>query len=251
MITICFTYFKSLTLANLAAALYSVSRQEYSRVREVVFIDNNSDDSYEDVLHAVEQFRFPVPVIFRSFKHGDRLKTHAWSTNKAVSEARSSWVLFTRADYLLDFDLVKKFVECIERTPDWNGFVTSNGCHLGVDIDACEKTDWRRTGPQFAGAVFDYTTIDTGVYLMRKSALDKVGGLDESLTAWGHAQTHFQHKLHASGVEFVRIPETLFYHPAHGGEKDINLAHAQLAATGVDLKECWTRYHGVSPYASL
>lgn len=83
---------------------------------------------------------------------------------------------------------------------------------------------------------------------MRKSAWKAVGGMNESLTAWGHAQTDFQYRLWKSGVEFVRIPEVLFWHPAHGGEKDIDLAHRQLAASGGDLKMMWTRYEGTSPY---
>jgi hypothetical protein len=164
-----------------------------------------------------------------------------------VSEVQSPWVLFTRADYLLDFDVVKKFAAVAQAA----GFVTSNGCHLGIGIDACERTDWRRTGPQFQGTTFDYTVVDAGVWMAKKESFDLVGGLDESLTAWGHAQTHFQHKLHTSGVEFVRIPETLFWHPAHGGEKDITVAHQQLIAVGGDLKQMWARYEGVSPYASV
>lgn len=111
---------------------------------------------------------------------------------------------------------------------------------------------WRTHGPRWTdGVVFDYTVIDAGVYMMRLDSFNAVGGLDESLTAWGHAQTDFQYRLHRFGVEFVRIPETLFWHPAHGGEKDIELAHCQLAAAGGDLKKMWERYEGANPYASL
>lgn len=245
MITICLIYFKSLTLDNLDAALYTVQQQDLSRVKEIVIVDNDTADDEVAILDVVESFGFPVPKHVLSFKHGDPLKTHAWSTNAAVREATTPWVFFTRADYLLAFDALKKFTQ---RTPNWNGFITGNGCHLGIGIDKCERTDWRRTGPNFPGSVFDYTLVDAGVWMARKAVFDRVGGLDESLTAWGHAQTDFQYRLSQSGVEFVRVPETLFWHPAHGGEKDIDLAHAQLAAKGGNLKEMWKRYEGVSPY---
>jgi GT2 family glycosyltransferase len=79
-------------------------------------------------------------------------------------------------------------------------------------------------------------------------AFKQVGGLCEELTAWGHAQTHFQWKLHQAGVEFVRVPQVLFYHPHHGGERDIEVAHEQLKQQGLEIRDLWARYEGVNPY---
>jgi GT2 family glycosyltransferase len=254
MITLCLTYFKSLTLENLDAALYTVQQQDLSNVKEIVIIDNDTADSEVAILDVVESFGFPVPKRVLSFKHGDPTKTHAWSTNAAVREATTPWVFFTRADYLLAFDAVKKFYAVVQaqhydHVVGWNGFVTANGCHLANVVEECDATHWREAGPQiFQGATFDYTVIDAGVWMARRDSVLKIEGLNEGLTAWGHAQTDFQHRLFKSGVEFVRIPETLFWHPFHGGSRDIDVAHAQLAAKGGNLKEMWARYEGVSPY---
>lgn len=248
MISICFTYFRSLTLANLAASLYSVRQQDLSQVAELVIVDNNTEDSKEAIWDVVEYLKFPLPVRLYSRKDSNTVKTHAWSSNFAVRLAQEPWIFFTRADYLLHFDALRKFTAEIASRQE-SQFITSNGCHLSRPIDECEMTSWRQTGPQFAGVVFDYTLIDAGVWLARKDAHERVGGLDERLTAWGHAQTDFQHRLFESGAKFVRIPETLFYHPAHGGEKNIDVSHEQLASIGGDLKQMWSRYHGVSPYA--
>jgi GT2 family glycosyltransferase len=246
MITICFTYFKSLTLANLAAALYSVRRQDFARVKEVVIVDNDTEDSAHEIRTIVDALAFPVPVRILSFKHGDVTKTHSWSANKAIKEATTPWIFFTRADYLLDFSIIQKFVQ---RTPNWNGFITSNGCHLGQDIGQCEHTNWRIDGPGiFRGVDFDYTLIDSGVWMARKSAIDYIGGLDERFSVWGHAQTDFQHRLYQSGVEFVRVPERLFFHPLHEAPRNITLANQELSARGASLREMWQRYHGVNPY---
>lgn len=249
-VTVCFTYFKSLSLMNLAAALYSVRRQDLSRVEEVSIVDNDTVDSEYDIERIVDDLDFPVPVFLMSSKHGDASRTHSWSTNVAVRLATTPWVLFSRADYLLNFDTLQKSLAVVdEHDEGWNGFVTGNGCHLAADVAVCEETNWRQVGPQiFSGAVFDYTKIDSGVWMARKEAIDRVGGMNETLDAWGHAQTEFQFRLHKAGTEFVRIPEVLFYHLFHGAPRDIGVAHAQLQERGIDLKEMWSRYEGVSPY---
>jgi len=254
VITICFTYFKSLSLANLAAALFSVRQQDLSRVESIVVVDNDTADPSDAIRSVIDDLSFPVPVQLLSFKHGDPTKTHSWSTNVAVREAVTPWVLFCRADYLLDFSTAKKFATVAEARPDdWDGFITGHVYHLVDDIAACERVAWRCLGPQllrecFVGTESDYTCIDAGVWMARRSAFDRVGALDEELTAWGHAQTHFQHKLHATGTECVRIPEALFYHPQHTAVRDLDLAHQQLRSKGIDLKQMWARYHGAQVY---
>lgn len=243
MITICFTYFRNLSLANLAAALYSVRQQDFSFVKSIVVVDNSTEDSAGAITDIIDLLKFPVPVQFLSFKHGDSSKTHAWSTNVAVRQAHTPWVFFTRADYLLDFNALEKFSEIARTGHDQDVFITSHGCHLQEDVLVCEATAWRQAGPRiFHGVIFDYTSIDSGVWMTQKSTFDAVGGLDERLTAWGHAQTHFQHKLYKAGVEFARIPEVLFYHPLHAGPRDLALAHQQLQDIGVDIRQLWARH---------
>lgn len=248
MITICLTYFKSLTLANLEAALWSVRQQDLSNVEQLVVFNNDTRDSITDIVTAMN---FPLSVRAQvvSSYHGDKNKAHAWSTNQAVDLVTSPWVLFTRADYLLRFDLLTRFSEVVrEHGESWNGFVVGNGCHLANVIEDCELTPWRTKGPQvFDGAVFDYTKVDAGVWMARKDAFDRVGGMDESMSAWGHSQTEFQWRMHKVGTEFVRIPETMFWHPFHGGERDMAMANAQLEGKA-NLREMWERYEGVSPY---
>lgn len=259
-ITICFTYFKSLTLENLAASLYSVRQQDFSHVESLIVVDNDTDDKAQDIEDVITSLEFPVPYQFISYKHGNLSRTHSWSTNIAVTAAETPWVFFTRADYLLDSRTLSKFVERIgENQPsNWSNpltayrFITSHLYHLHRDITECEKTSWRENGAyvlrHLPGSEERYTEIDSGVWLLQKSAFDAVFGMDERLSAWGHAQTHFQHKLYKQGTIFIRVPEVLFYHPLHGGPRDLGLAHQQIAENGIDLREMWTRHDGVKPY---
>lgn len=248
MITVCFVYFRSLTLANLAAALYSLRRQDLSNVSEIVLLDNNTEDSHDSIQFVVEALNFPVPVRVISEKHGDATRTHAWSTNYAVREVKTDLVFFTRADFILDYRLLEKLCAALGQSE----FITSQGYHVSADIGACNARHWQAAGPanlrDFAGQVIDYAKIDTGVWLASKDVFDRVGGLDERLTAWGHAQTHFQHKLYEAGVTFICLDEVLYYHPRHAAERDITVAHEQLRAVGANLQEMWARHEGVSPY---
>lgn len=252
MITICLTYFRSLTLANLRAALYSVRWQDLSRVERIVVVDNNTEDSTREIERVVDELEWPVSVKLLTCKHEDPNRTHSWSTNLAVSRVKTPWVLFTRADYLLDSDIVARFAAVVDQEPSRESFITARGFHLEAGIDVVELTDWRRAGVGelyvLPGALIDYTQIDSGVWMARKATFDRVEGLDESLTAWGHAQTHFQHKVFEAGVEFVQVPEVLFYHPRHSAMRDLGLAHQQLRDHGIDIKQLWKRYEGVQPY---
>lgn len=251
MITICLTYFKSLTLANFVAALYSVRQQDFSNVKEVLIFDNDTSTRPADIFRVVDELDFYVPVKLYQFTHGDSMKTHSYSTNQAIKRVKTPWILFTRADYILEFDALEK-MQALIPFEDWRGFVTARFRHLHVDISECNRSNWRAGGPNrfrsMPGNDEYYSKIDSGVWLTRKNVFDSVGGLDETLTAWGHAQTHFQYKLYKAGVEFREVPEVLFYHPAHGGERDIDIAHEQLRDLGVDIKEMWSRYEGPSPY---
>lgn len=246
MISICCTYYRSLTLANLAAALYSIRQQNLSHVDELVVLDNNTADPAAEIEHVIDALAFPIPVRFLSCKHGDRARTHTWSTNAAVHAASSPWILFTRADYLLAFDAVDRFAAA---TSSEDAFVIGGYYDVHVDILACEQTGWRQRGPsvlQSMGREYGHTIIDAGVWYTSRRVFDLVDGLDERLTVYGHAQTHFQHKLFCAGVEFVRLPEVLFYHPRHAYDvsKDLTLAHQQLQAIGVALPDMWARYDG-------
>lgn len=248
-ITLCLTYFKSLTLANLEAALYSVRQQDMAQVEVLVVLDNDTPDSEADIQSVIDGLDFQIPTSVLSFKHGLATRTHAWSTNVNVRRAFTPWVFYTRADYILDPMILTKFTA--EMKP--NAFIVSDGYHLNVDVLSLGD-EWQQEISRLRalpGSVMDYGVMDAGVWMTQRQTFDAADGLDEHLTVWGHAQTHFQHNLYQSGVEFVRIPEVLFYHPAHSASRDITLAHQQLRAQGIDIKELWARYEGVNPYASV
>lgn len=252
--TIVLTYFKSLSLDNLRAALFSVRQQLFlQQARELVVVDNDTADSQPEIAACINELQFEIPTRLLSFKHGDASRTHSWSTNVAVREAKTNWVFYTRADYVLDFGLLAKSLAMAASHPKgWDGFVVSDCKWLHVDINAVEATAWRRDGVQalahLPGALAAHSVIDAGVWMTTKASFEKVGGLDENLTAWGHAQTHFQWKLQQAGTQTAHMKEVGYYHPHHGAPRDLALANAQLLQQGIDIKALWARYDGEHPY---
>jgi glycosyltransferase involved in cell wall biosynthesis len=253
-VTVSLTYFKSLTLDHLRAALHSIRKQAFlDSVQELVVVDNDTADTQPEIAAVINEAQFTIPTRLLSFKHGDANKTHSWSANVAFRESRTNWTFFTRADYLLDPGFI---VRCLQqaaaRSQGWDGFVTGDCFWLHTDIAAVEATAWRREGAavlrNLPGTIAAHSIIDTGVWMTTRAAFERVNGLDENLTAWGHAQTHFQWKLHQAGTEMVRIPEVLYYHPHHGAPRDLSVANAQLAQQGIDIKDLWKRYDGEHIY---
>ena len=89
MISLCLVYFRSVTLAHLAAALHAIRRQDLRSVAEVIVLDNNTEDDVDAIRAVVAEADLPVPVCVVSCKHGNPDRTHAWSTNAAVRDARN------------------------------------------------------------------------------------------------------------------------------------------------------------------
>jgi hypothetical protein len=249
-VSIVLIYFQSLTLAHLDASLHALARNDLSGLTEIVILDNNTPDPVAQIEAVMARQSWPVPIRLVSLKHGDSTKTHAWSTNTAVRALSTPWVLLSRADYLLSPDAVRLFLEQ-RHTPQ---FVVGRYWDVPVFLEQVENTNWRAEGPsvlQRWGKEYDHTLIDAGLWMTTRDLFESVGGVDESLTAWGHPQTHFQYKLHQVGVPSYRIPSIVFYHIFHGSVTPRNhgLAKQQVETLGVTIPEMWARYTGAdNPY---
>lgn len=251
MIDIAFVFFRTLDLRHLDAALYSLSRQDFTEVGSVFILDNNTTFTPDQIEAVVQRYPVPVPVEVGYGKHGDPNKTQSWSVNAVMRRCQSPWVFFTRADYILDASTLARFAAVRDQhPPDWRGFVTSYAYHMAFDergdqriegFRDIEQHDWRTRGAQVLltdvnGWRVDSSHLDAGVWLTRRALWAEVGGLDERLHAWGYQQTVFQRALREHGVDIVQIPEFLFFHQHHAAPRSYDVAKAQLAETGLTVE---------------
>lgn len=263
MIDVCLVYFRATDLRYLDAAFYSIATQsDLSKVRTVYVLDNDTEETNDEILAVLERYPLPEPVrlVVLHAKHGEEAwRCHSWSVNQVmghvpVATEPCDWALFTRSDYILHRDTVRDFIETADAItkgeylwtqPTDRLFVTSHAYHHALDERAdqrvvgfrdIEQHGWR-TAPestnvllkQVNGWYVDSSDKDAGVWLTRRSLWREVGGLNEQLTAWGYQQTVFQKALRDAGVRIVQLPRVYFHHQHHGGTfRDYDTARKQL-----------------------
>lgn len=245
MIDIGFIFFRTLGLEHLDAAWYTLSRQDFTDVSRVYFLDNNTAFDWRDIELVLQRYKLPVPYTAAYHKHGDNTKTQSWSVNEMGRTGIEPWLFLTRADFLLDDDCLSKFrAERDRRGDDWRGFVTSYCHQCGYD-DQLSNTDalapyslpdaaWR-TDPRGAKSLFGTvpavhftnTHLDAGVWLIKRELMAEAGGLNEKMISWGYQQQAFQRALVRIGTEIVQVPEFLFHHQHHWAPRDFAQAAAE------------------------
>ena len=189
--------------------------------------------------------RLPIPVVKVYDHHGDDSRTQSYSVNRVV-ELCSDWLFFTRSDFLLDYDCLRKYREARDGL---NAFVTSYCLQMGFDERmsnepavapySYECAPWRQDpeGPRsLIGKVSAYqfhtTDLDAGVWLAHKTRIDALDGLNERMTSWGFQQQEFQRRWRERGWPIYNLPEYLFMHQHHWAIRDFSKANEEINRYG-------------------
>lgn len=246
-VSVCFVYFKTLALQHLDAAWYSLSKQDFSQVNHVYFLDNNTDDDLFAIQEVLNRYPLPVPVIFCSDKHGRSDRTQSWSVNRVCQMAQGPIIFFTRADYILAFDALALMVDRVRNSLafDFKPFVSGWCWQMAYDREAAnlnefvdvEQYGWREGGMaalmQHPYAFrFHETDRDAGVWCTLKAYLAEAGWMNEKLTSWGYQQSSFQTDLQRAGVRCEAIQDYLFAHQHHWAPRDFTKANEEYARFG-------------------
>ncbi len=242
-------HFRTVPRELLEAALFTLSKQSFEGVDRIIVYDNNSEHSEDTITACVNQHlsRLPVPVVKVFDQHGDSTKTQSYSVNRVV-ERCTEWVFFTRSDFLLDYDCLKKYRETRDEKGDY-GFITSYCLQMGFDERMSNEPDvapysyesapWRQdpAGPRsLIGNVpayqFHTTDLDAGVWLAHKTRIDHIEGLNERMSSWGFQQQEFQRRWRERGWPIHNIPEYLFMHQHHWADRNFTKANDEIARYG-------------------
>jgi hypothetical protein len=248
MIDICFVHFRTLNLEHLDAAWYSLSKQDFSGVRNVFFLDNNTEYSPDSILSVLYRYPLPCPLWLNFHKHGLSDRTQSWSVNTVCKAALSPWVFFTRTDYILAFDCLSKLWEraegltaqglrCFLSGWCWQMAYDREARNIDAQVDI-EQYNWRELGMEALlrhpyAFRFHETDQDAGVWLTKKENLARAGWMNEGMVSWGFQQSTFQRALrNQAAVHCEAIQDYLFAHQHHYAERDFGKASQEYLNHG-------------------
>lgn len=240
VLSIVFTFYKTLDLDHLERAMYSLSRQTaLCRASELVFVDNNTEYS-EAEIKAVVESHFQEPFVKYHFcKHGNDDRRHSWSANYGIRAATNDLFFFTRADYILMEDALEQMVdEWAKRKPalvsGWRFHMGAApaGCVPGTPIDepAYESYGWREDARfllQGRRASFYNSHQDAGVFVTTRTAIALGGWYDEAMIGFGYQQSTLQRHMWREDIAMIVVPEFLYLHQFHEAERDFTKAHEE------------------------
>lgn len=247
--SICFVFFRGMNLEHLDAAWFSLHKQDFLHVERVYFLDNNTDYTEFEINAVLKRYeRADVEYVKEFAKHGDLTRTQSWSVNRVCQmPPLDTWILFTRADYILAFDALKRMRAQVLEQPTWDQrrFVSGWCWQMAYDreaknIDAnidIEQYGWRQRGmPALLEHPYAFrfheTDQDAGVWFTKQSYLAEAGWMNEKMTSWGYQQSTFQRALRGIGITCSAIEDYLFAHQHHYAVRDFAKAQDEYNRFG-------------------
>ena len=170
--------------------------QTYSEL-EVICIDNNSSDDTLKLLKNLRQ-RYPKIVIDQELNPGAPA-----ARNKGLSLAKGEWIQFLDADDLL---LPEKLTHQVALIDKKTSFIA--GACIRQDVKE-EQTECLLGGADIYKALFTAQLGITSSNLWRKSAIEAIGGWDESLKSSQEAELMFRLVKKDAQVLFDNQPLTI------------------------------------------
>jgi glycosyltransferase involved in cell wall biosynthesis len=192
----------------LRAALQSVVNQTFTDW-EAVVVNNYSEDNTVEIIASFNEPRIRL-VNFRN--HG----IIAASRNHGISLAKGKFIAFLDSD---DEWYPEKLQRCLTALGDQ----ADVACHGEMWIK--ENAPPRRIfyGPQhrtrYLSLLYDGNCLSTSAIVVRKSALDKVGGFDEESRMVTAEDYELWLRLAKAGCSFVMVKEILGEYRIHGGNQ--------------------------------
>jgi len=158
----------------LPRALASIANQTHREI-EVVVVDHGSNDETDRVVHEISA---SFPFLIRYYRQPDR--GGAAARNLGLRVASGDAIAFLDADDEWLPDALFRMVAALETTGA--GFVYSPVVEVGeAGRETIERPVAARHPERLACDHFERSNLRNGAVLFRRSAIDEIGELDESL----------------------------------------------------------------------
>jgi teichuronic acid biosynthesis glycosyltransferase TuaG len=215
----------------LRAAIQSVIDQTFTDW-EAVVVNNYSEDDTVQIVSSFNDTRIRL-VNFRN------CGVIAASRNHGMSLAISKAIAFLDSD---DVWYPKKLQRCMDALGDQADVV----CHGEAWVKESGPPRVVMYGPQsrtrYLSLLYDGNCLSTSAIVVRKSALDKVGGFSEDPQMVTAEDYELWLRLAREGCSFVMIDEVLGEYRLHGG----NQSKAVMRNLGAELAVLRKHFSGIA-----
>jgi len=191
----------------LGRALQSVLDQTYTNW-EAIVIDNHSQDNTDEV---VDSFRDPRITLLKIHNNG----VIAASRNMGIRAAKGEWIAFLDSD---DWWTPNKIQVCLEQINDKVDLVYHSLKLVSeTPIFLRRKTikSWQVKTPVIIDLLVDSNPITNSSVVVRKSLLDRIGGIDENAGMVASEDYNTWLRIAQITDSFYYIPYTLGAYTAH------------------------------------
>lgn len=171
---------------------------------EVVFIDYGSMPYYsEGIKQVVDTFEYAT---YHYIGHNGLLWNKSKALNYGITKAQTETIFIADVDVIF----AQNFSGLVENLMNSNQFHLFKIGYLpqSVTTEFIESSDFERLKPKHYGDTF-------GIGLFPKSALIKVGGLDEFFHFYGSEDEDLNFRLISAGYKMCRCEENILLHQWH------------------------------------
>lgn len=187
-------------LKLLCETMDSVQAQTF-RCWEHLIVDDGSDDGTAEEVAR----RAAVDPRIRYIQRTGSKPGANVCRNQGYSAARADLIVFLDSDDLLDPDNLERRVAVMRRNEDLDFVTFQTGVFEKTPGDLGRQLDKDLIGDDLLRFLFFECPWQTTAPIWRRSALDRLGGFDESLLSWQDLDLHV--RAIAAGLRYVRFPE--------------------------------------------
>ena len=195
--------FRDRDVKRIASSLQSLENQTVKGFK-VSFIDYGSKDSFsKPVKELIDKFDFAA---YTYVAHSGLLWNKSKALNFGIRNAQSDYIITADVDILFRGD----FIETVLKYAQRESFLLFRIGYLPKAVTEKQQSqlDIKAIETTFEGETF-------GIGLFPKTALQKIGGLDEFFHFYGSEDEDLNLRLTLSGVEQNSIEGVLLYHQWH------------------------------------
>jgi len=204
----------------LLACVRSVYETAGGLACEVIVVDNGSRDGSAEAVRA----RFPAAVVIANQDN----RGYARASNQALAVCRGRHVLLLNSDTLVKADALERMVRYLDAHPDAGAVGCAQLDAQGRPMRSCFRFPTlgehvrhapvlgrflagREEAPAGAGAERDVEWANGACLMVRRSVLEKLGGLDERFFMY-FEDVDLCLRIHQSGLRLVYLPGAEIVH---------------------------------------